>query len=304
MTQRTSDQEDEMNLFHRRKKTDKEHGQTLPLFAALVPIIILFVGFAIDLGFAYVTKASLSKAVDSACLMGMRNLSQGQGLAANIARSTFAMNYGASGRDSGPPVVNVAFSTDANNNTLLTVNATATINTFFIRILPRWKTLDVAANAQATRAKLVMSLVLDRSGSMNGNGGATALPPAVNTFIDLFDDTIDRVAMISFSSNVTVNVPIQYNFKTPIKNAANAMAFAGGTFSQGGLAAGQAPNNSVVVAPGENVVKVAVFFTDGLANVIQDSLNCSGRATLRNFGGSHTWTVVGFLDSKSGHPLW
>jgi Flp pilus assembly protein TadG len=138
-----------MNLLQQKKCRQDERGQVLPLFALLVLVIILFVGFGIDLGFAYVSKANLSKAVDAACLTGMRNLSQGQSQAAAIARSAFNLNYGLSGRDSRPPTITINFSTDANNNTLLNVNATATIKTFFIRILPMWKTMNVGANAQA-----------------------------------------------------------------------------------------------------------------------------------------------------------
>ena len=47
---------------------------------------------------------------------------------------------------------------------------------------------------------------------------------------------------------------------------------------------GQTQINSVTVAAGENVVKVAVFFTDGWANTVEDTLNCPP-STLLNFGG-------------------
>ena len=47
-----------------------------------------------------------------------------------------------------------------------------------------------------------MSLVLDKSGSMNLNGGSTALPPAVTNFITYFDEGIDNVADISFRRSI------------------------------------------------------------------------------------------------------
>ena len=74
------------------------------------------------------------------------------------------------------------------------------------------------------------------------------------------------------------------NFLNPITNAVNSMPFGGATYSQGGLLDGQAQINSVTVAAGENVVKVAVFFTDGWANTVEDTLNCPP-STLLNFGG-------------------
>jgi Flp pilus assembly protein TadG len=135
-----------------RRKKNREHGQIIPLFALMLVALILMIGLAIDLGYAYLTKAALSKAVDAACLAGMRNLGQGNSYARTVAQNAFTANYGvAPSRDTAPPTVNVAFSTDANNNTLLTVSATTTINTFFIRILPQWQTLTIAASAESTR---------------------------------------------------------------------------------------------------------------------------------------------------------
>src|SRR5580700_6184862 len=92
-------------------------AQIFMLFALSLPILILFLGLGVDLGFAFVTRAKLSKAVDSAALAAMRNISQGQAQATAIAQSAFNTNYGSgSGRDFNPPVFNVAITTDANNN--------------------------------------------------------------------------------------------------------------------------------------------------------------------------------------------
>ena len=55
--------------------------------------MLLFLALAIDVGFAYVTKAKLSKAVDAACLTAMRNLAQGQTTAKNLAINSFNGNY-------------------------------------------------------------------------------------------------------------------------------------------------------------------------------------------------------------------
>jgi Flp pilus assembly protein TadG len=280
-----------------------EQGQTLALFCVLVIAMILMLGIGLDLGYGYITKASLSKAVDSACLTGVRNLYQGQAMAESVARSAFAMNYGSPKNQTSAPVVAVAFSKDASNNTQLGITATATINTFFIRILPQFRTLTVSASAQATRAKLIMSIVLDRSGSMSTNGGGAALPRAVGTFIDFFDDANDNVAMSSFASNATLDMAMRTSFKSTVKSEANSMVFVGGTFAPGGLAFAPVQNDSVPVIAGENVVKVTVFFTDGLANIIQDTLNCGGRPTLINFGGYDSGTTVGFFDPATGTQL-
>ena len=166
------------------------------------------------------------------------------------------------------------------------------------------------------RGQVIMSIVLDRSGSMSGNGGGTALQSAVPTFVGDFDNTIDEVAMISFSSNATVDFGINHNFKTPINNAVAAMHFAGGTFGTGAgtqpilsntvgapLSLAQLQNDSVFVPPGQNVVKVVVYFTDGLMNTIQDNFHCGGtnnnNLTLINYGGYDSGTQVDFFDPTS-----
>ncbi|MBV9086687.1 MAG: VWA domain-containing protein [Acidobacteriaceae bacterium] len=285
-----------MTFFGRKK--NREYGQIIPLFALMLVVLILMIGLAIDLGYAYLTKAALSKAVDAACLAGMRNLGQGSSRARTVAQSAFTANYGvAPSRDTAAPTVNVAFSTDGSNNTLLTVTAQTTINTFFIRILPQWQTLTISASAQSTRPQLIMSLILDRSGSMTTNGGSSALPPAVNNFLTYFDENVDQLALITFSSTSTVNISMRTMWKTAMTNAVNSMPFGGGTFSVGGLSDGKTQIDRGV-SSGQNVVKVAVFFTDGYANTAQDSLGTCG---IRNYGGYDApQTSVAILFPNSG----
>jgi len=113
-----------------------------------------------------------------------------------------------------------------------------------MRYLSQWREVPVSDTAVATRANLIMSIVLDRSGSMcggtvscpegvSGDDGGEALLSAVPTFVGRFDNTLDQVALISFSENSTINFAIGYNFATPITNAVAAMQFAGGTFGTG-----------------------------------------------------------------------
>jgi Flp pilus assembly protein TadG len=273
-----------MNLSNHRDRAH-EKGQIYVLFALFLPVLIVFVGLALDFGFAYVTKTTLSKAVDSAALAGMRNLNQGQSQATKIAQAAFTTNYASTPAiNTNTPVFNITFTTDANANQVVNATGTATINTFFLGVLSGYKTLTVTSTAQATRPKLIMSLILDRSGSMNNNGGAQALPPAVTNFLTYFDNNNDQVADVSFASLATVDVGIRTSFTSPINTAVNRMNFNGATFSQAALQLGQTQINSIPVAAGEDVIKVAVFFTDGWANTINNTLNCPPNTSL-NFGG-------------------
>jgi len=155
---------------------------------------------------------------------------------------------------------------------------------------------DSYSNGQPRR-KVIMSMVLDRSGSMVSDGGAAALQAAVPMFISLFNNSLDDVALVSFGNNAEINVPIGHNFITPIISSVEGLNFTGGTF---GTAAGKRPilsptvgapmsladlqNNSIVITPGEKVTKVLVYFTDGLVNTVQDNFFCPSLVLL-NYGG-------------------
>ena len=250
-------------------RSTRQSGAILVTFAASALVLLLFVGLAIDLGFLYMTRAALSKGADAAALAGVRSLSKGETTARQVAESTFAMNYAASGlpaRQVANPTVAVNFSFDANNHKQISVTSSVAIHTFFLRVVPEFATLRTNARAQATRARLIMALALDRSGSMVGNHGAGALPGAVEVFIDLFDDDSDEVALASYADHARLDVSIRNNFKALIRSRVNSMDFDGWTYSHGGIDIGRQQINSVTTPPGENVLRALVFFTDGHAN--------------------------------------
>jgi len=275
-----------MTLRYHGKNRQREHGQILVLLAFVVPVLLMFAGLGIDFGFIYVKQAALSRALDAAALAGMRNLNQGNSTAQSIAQAEFNLNYqSALGADPVPPVFNFVVTTDANNNKVVNVNATATVQSFFLGILGH-KTVQVSSSAQTTRAKLVMAMVLDISYSMTKNGGSGALAPAVTAFVNAFDpnnnDMTDVASMVTFGTSSVVNVAMTQPFQTKINNAVSNINWGvvNYTNSNAGLVAGQTQINGVVVPVGQNVVKVAVFFTDGWPNVIQDNLQCGATKTV------------------------
>jgi Flp pilus assembly protein TadG len=242
------------------------HGQTLVMFVSFLVVLIIFVGLGIDLGFAYVTKAKLSKALDAAALTGAHNV-----LAANrdqLANSVFAMNYGAPSRDVGgiAPTPTGTITTDAGIRTY-TISATATINTYFIRILPMWRTLHVRATASAIRSRAVISIILDKSGSLALNNGwrgiaGVGTDSGVDTFIVKcgFDETIDKMALIRFSTVAETPVTLRQPYITAISNAVPRQQsnYAGATFMEGGLANGWVEINRDPVVAGENVTRAEI----------------------------------------------
>ncbi len=281
-----------MALWHHGTNRRRERGQILLMLAAVIPVLLLFLGLAVDFGLIYAKQAALARGVDAAALAGMRSLNEGVAAATTIAQDEFALNYPVLGNDPVAPVFNFAASTGSNNNMLVNVSATATVHPLFLSMLPGFQTVQFSASAQTTRAELIMSLVLDVSTSMTENGGSTALAPAVQSFISDFDptntDMTDLASMVTFGTTSKVNVAMQQPFKNAIDNATSGFNF-GSLFSPNytnstaGLTAAQSAINGVTVPAGQNVTKVAVFFTDGWPNINQDNLTCSSRSgTLTN----------------------
>ena len=295
-----------MKLFSRKHSRKHDRGQILLIFTFSLVGILLFVGMSIDLGLAYMTKARLSKAVDAACLTGMKNLSLGQSTAQTLATNAFNANYSAF-NDASPASVSVGFATNTYSNLVVNVTGTTVMKTVFMGLVPGLRTLTISSSAQSLRGKLVMSLALDRSGSMLNNGGSAALPIAATMFINDFSNTNDEVAMASFASNAKLEWGVNYNFITPITNAINAMQFAGGTFGLGGLNIAKAQEDSIPMQTGQNMVKVVVYFTDGYVNEIQSTLSCNGTPTLYNLGGydaDNGGSNVGFFNPTTGAQIY
>jgi Flp pilus assembly protein TadG len=88
-------------MIRRSTGRGSESGQMLALVALSAAVLIAMVGLGIDLGFAYVTKARLSKACDAAALAGMENINQGTTTAALIAHAEFYANYANGGTMTG-----------------------------------------------------------------------------------------------------------------------------------------------------------------------------------------------------------
>ena len=71
------------------------------------------------------------------------------------------------------------------------------------------------------------ALVLDRSGSMNG-APLDSMKSGVKSFIDLLDVTCDEAAVVSFSSNVTTDVPVTSDTAV-LKAGVDALVASGST---------------------------------------------------------------------------
>ena len=294
----------------RGKNPETEHGRAFVSLSIAIVAMIILVGVAIDLVRAHVTKAKLSKAADAAALVAVRNLNRGQTEAAAAARTAFKANsrsVPALRAVTEPSVTWFSGARCVAGDTCVRIAADAAMSTYFLHLLG-FDTLKVSVSGTAQRTPIVMSLVLDKSGSMNFNGGAAALPPAVINFTNYFAVGIDHLSEISFSSIASVDVPMTTSFEYPITDSVERMRFGGATFAQAGLQDGF---DQILKTSMPNSIRIAVFFTDGWANTINDKLNCNGAGyeSSKNFGGCSPLEAAGgwcsfqqifFMDPETG----
>ena len=172
-------------------------------------------------------------------------------------------------------------------------------------------------SAPTPPGSVVLSLVIDRSGSESMDGGAAALQAAVPQFVGYFTQGLDYLALISFASTSSVDVPLTPEFMTPIDSAIEDMTFAGGTFGTGAgtntnfstsygppLSMADYQNNTVALPPGASESKAVVYFTDGLMNTIQDQLPCTNSLPnngLYNYGGYDIGTSFDFFNPSNNN---
>ena len=294
-----------------RRFSRSENGQIFIWLALGVPLLILMSALALDMGLIYKTKARLGNAVDSAVLTGAKNYNLGTATAQSVANDMFWANFGTACGSGGVTCTwtwcGPASPGCATGSAIsATLSARVPWQTTFMAYLPQWATWTLGDVGQATRSTLIMTIVLDRSGSMgpSGDNGLVSLKVAVPQFLRLFTPNVDYIGLVSFGSHANVDVAIgtgwgPYNTGT-INTAVQAFQANGGTFGGGAgsgtlYSATNGPplnladnqNNSVSLGTGVPKVKVVVYFTDGLMNTLQDQFTCGGTPNVTvNYGGT------------------
>jgi len=299
-------------LFRRIRtaRARRESGEVLILGVVVALVLVVIVGIVLDSGVVYGKRAKLSKAVDAAALAGISHVSsvgehQARRVAVDVFRSNYPFDPHHPGTDYQAPDIDVTFTVDpATSNRTITVDGHAHAAPLFGGLLGI-RRFDLGATAQAARAKLVISLVLDRSYSMRTNGGCTALPPAVHAFVDYFDDASDRMSLSTYGTVATLDVPMSRPFRALVHAAVPDdcnTEYAGYTFMDGGFELARQQNLDVPLLPGEDVVKVIVLFTDGMANVFRETFDCPP-STIVHLSSAPAGNNVFVLDPSTGNQV-
>ncbi len=251
-----------------------QKGSVMIIFALVLTILLGMVALGIEAGRWYLVRAELSKAVDAAALEGAKNISNPHvdpaGLAEQIGEANFSPGYeGTSETGGGSASFSAAF--DQNSSR---VSVTGSANA--VGILSKLfgiGNVAVASTGAAQMGNVDIMLVLDRSSSMNdsgGNGGTKLddLKSAALQFIAFFKDTEhnDRIGLISFSVNATVDFPLDYNYYSGITSAVNNLSASGFTNIEDALAQSI---QSKGLQPDQQRQQFLVLMTDGVPNAFR-----------------------------------
>lgn len=191
----------------------RESGQTIPLVALTIVVLIGFAGLAIDIGYAYVNKRKVQAAVDLGLLSGAQLLPDGAAAATDAYDHT-RFNFSAA---PGQPIAIQATTgcvvAGCAVPNKLTVNATTESPTFFLRLFGV-DHFDVGADGAAcapcdsSPLSFDVILVLDRSysmcldsgGSYNGCSDMTNAVNGMKTLIPFFNIATDRIGLVLLGS--------------------------------------------------------------------------------------------------------
>ncbi|MGK5080372.1 vWA domain-containing protein [Janthinobacterium sp. HLX7-2] len=248
----------------------KQGGQVLVMVALTAIVLIASVGLAVDSALGYFVKAKLNAAVDSASLAAARGVTLGDTQAAQAANARqsakefFDINYPDKFLLSTPVLNPVGVSFDKGTVTI-DVSASASLPVSLMGILG-FKTLEVAARAQTIRKDLDMVLVMDTSGSLNGN--KDAVKAAGKSFLNKFNSSVDRVGLMHFAYGVENDLPFPLDqtkrgfdrSKATIK--IDSFIFDGGTNSADGMFQARKQLNDISQI-NRSSLRVIVFFSDG-----------------------------------------
>jgi len=246
----------------------RQRGAVAIMTALAMLVLLSVVGLVIDGGLAYLVKARLNAAVDSAALAGARAVPAGNNQAEQIASARaaaadfFAANIPSNYLLSTPTLL----STDVTFNqgqATIDVRAEAPMPVSFMQVMG-FTSLKPVAYAQTIRRDLDMAFVVDTSGSLSGQ--AATVRASAKSFLNKFNLTQDRVGLMHFASGAEVDFPINtsargFNRAAMLKKI-DGYPFAGGTASVEGMWNARDQLNAIPLA-NRSTQRVIVFFSDG-----------------------------------------
>lgn len=288
----------------------RQQGAVAIMVALSMLMLLGVVGLVIDGGLAYMVKARLNAAVDSAALAGARAVTTGANQADQTASAQaaaaqfFAANIPSNYLLSKPNLLSTTVTFNGGMATI-DVRAEAPMPVSVMQVMG-FASLTPTAYAQTIRKDLDMALVVDTSASLQSSGAA--VKSAAKTFLNQFNVLQDRVGMIHFAYGAEIDNAIKTSGRgfdrTAMLSNIDNFRFSGSTASVEGMWNARNQLNLIPQA-NRSSLRVIVFFSDGVPNAMgadlafNDNSNCpagvvdsggTGMLSLSDSGGSYLST--------------
>lgn len=251
-------------------------GVTLIITAMMLTIAIPLVGLAIDAGTLYSTRAKIQSAADAASMAAARSLAVGLSLSAQETKSKdrakeyFKANFPDGTGDVEIKDIDVSVSESAMHVRTVNVAIEVEAPVYFMRYLGFGASdgITVKVVGETSRRDVNISLVLDRSGSLESAGSCDDLEAASKAFVNLFANNRDRLSLVTFGGSHRLDYPSTKTFKdTPALIEEIEKLYPGGCAGWTGSAQGiWAGYDELVKVAEPGALNVLVFFTDGRPN--------------------------------------
>ncbi|MEM1150479.1 MAG: pilus assembly protein TadG-related protein [Pseudomonadota bacterium] len=244
----------------RRFARDIRAGITVPM-ALLSAMMLVMVGMAVDGSRAFLARDSFQAALDAAALAVGTTYDDDAALDA-LALEFVTKNFDMSG-------TRITLVDVTSNSETVTVRGRFNLDTYFVRLLAR-ETLELSAETEVKRAGggLMVSLVLDNTGSMWASNNINALRGASQALVDsVFDGKTEepdlRFAVVPYAAAVNPGTPSDDIISLPRArgsvNAGNETAWKGCVMERRGA-------NSLADTPPSTATWEPYYYPDGVDN--------------------------------------
>ena len=255
--------------FQRKRK-----GIVILMFGVLTLFVLApLVGLVFDVGVAYAAKARLQSASDAAVIAATRSLSRGMDDSTRVAAANetaqrfFAANLTSPWLGISHPVATVTFPSAPPRTTVIKVDVSADISTYFMRLIGT-TTMTLRTTSAASRRDVNIMIVLDRSGSLASSGACGPMREAAKSFVFTLQQGRDKVGLVTFGTSYHVDKPLTQDFRTSGTDIITLLDNINCTGWTNSAAAYSLAYDQLVAMNEPGVLNAILFFTDGMPNTV------------------------------------